>query len=147
MQGAMKRQIRVFGLPVHPFLVHFPIAFWLATPILDATVIFFGPEPWWRLSLAAVIIGAAFGAAAIATGLLEYLQPSLAGVDLRLAARHGVRTSLAWCIFVARAFIAAILGSVQWAIGLILVMDLIGSAILIQGVIFGTRQVYQQLEK
>ena len=28
-----------------------------------------------------------------------------------------------------------------------LVMDLIGSAILIQGVIFGTRQVYQQLEK
>jgi hypothetical protein len=31
----MKLQLRVFDVPLHPLLVHFPIAFWLVVPMLD----------------------------------------------------------------------------------------------------------------
>ncbi len=107
----------------------------------------FGREPWWPLALSATAAGLAIGAAAIMTGLLEYMQPSLAGIDMRLAARHGTRTALAWCTFMAKIVAALFLPATYWAIAVCLVLDLIGCAVLIQGVFFGTRQVYEQLEK
>ena len=36
-----------FGVPLHPLLVHFPIAFWLAVPVLDLAALYAGPAPWW----------------------------------------------------------------------------------------------------
>jgi uncharacterized membrane protein len=47
-----------FGVPLHPLLVHFPIAFWLAVPVLDLAALYAGPEPWWTLALGATNIGA-----------------------------------------------------------------------------------------
>ncbi|MGO9983228.1 MAG: DUF2231 domain-containing protein [Rhodomicrobium sp.] len=138
---------RAIGVPVHPLLVHFPIAFWLAVPVLDAAALLAGREPWWTLAKGATAAGLAIGAAAIVTGLLEYRQPSLAGIDMRLAARHGARTALAWCTFMARIVAAASLPAASWQIAVCLGLDLIGCALLAQGVYFGTRQVYQQLEK
>ena len=143
----MRLRSRVFGLPLHPFLVHFPIAMWIATPALDIAALVAGPEPWWRMALAATTVGLAIGAMAIASGLAEYLQPSLVGIDMRLAARHGVRTTLAWCMFAAKLAVAAIASLGTGSIALCLVLDLIGCGLLAQGVYFGTRQVYQQLEK
>lgn len=138
--------MRVFGLPLHPLLVHFPIAFWAVVPVLDLAALYAGPEPWWRLALGATIIGIAIGAAAIAVGLIEYLQPSLAGIDMRLAARHGVRTSLAWCVFALKLIVAALVPLSSGSMVLCLTLDLIACALLVQGVYFGTRQVYQRLE-
>ena len=133
--------------PLHHLLVHFPIAFWLAVPVLDVAALVTSREIWWTLALSATIIGLAIGAAAVVTGLLEYMQPSLAGIDMRLAARHGVRTSLAWCAFMVKAVVAIFLPATQWVMIVCLVLDLIGCALLIQGVYFGTKQVYDQLEK
>ena len=143
----MKLKLRVFDVPLHPLLVHFPIAFWLVVPVLDIAALYAGPDPWWTMAQAATILGVVIGAASIAVGLLEYLQPSLVGIDLKLAARHGISTSLAWCIFTARAMIAVLLPSAGWSMTVCLALDLIGCALLVQGVYFGTRQVYQQLEE
>ncbi len=143
----MKLKLRVFDVPLHPLLVHFPIAFWLAVPVLDIAALYAGPEPWWTLAKGATILGVAIGAASIAAGLLEYLQPSLVGIDLKLAARHGIRTSLAWCIFTAKSVAAVLLPISGWSMISCLALDLIGCVLLIQGVYFGTRQVYQQLEE
>src|SRR6476661_7054255 len=145
--GIMRLPRHAFGVPMHPLLVHFPIAFWLAVPVLDIAALYVGPDPWWALALGATILGIFIGAAAIVTGLLEYLQPSVVGIDLRLAARHGVRTSLAWCTFTAKIFVAAFTPSTPGWITLCLALDLIGCGLLAQGVFFGTRQVYEQLEK
>jgi uncharacterized membrane protein len=143
----MKAKLRVLGVPLHPLLVHFPIAFWLAVPVFDIAVLFAGPAPWWDIAQGATILGVVIGAAAIAVGFLEYLQPSLAGIDLKLAARHGIRTTLAWCVFAARAAAAALLPLAGWSMIFCLALDLLGCALLVQGVYFGTRQVYQQLEE
>jgi len=144
--GVMGLRMRVFGAPLHPLLVHFPIAFWAAVPILDLAALYAGPEPWWRLALGVSMLGIVTGIAAIIVGLLEYLQPSLAGIDMRLAARHGVRTTLAWVMFTAKMIAAAVLPLATWSMALCLVLDLIASTLLVQGVYFGTRQVYQRLE-
>lgn len=138
----------VFGVPVHPLLVHFPIVLWLSVPVLDVAALYAGPDPWWALAVGVTFGGILCGALAIATGLLEYLAPSVAGVDMRLAARHGVRTTLAWCTFTAKAAIVMALPPAgTWEIALCLVLDVIGSALLLQGVYFGTKQVYDQLEE
>jgi uncharacterized membrane protein len=143
----MRLKLRVFGVPPHPLLVHFPIAFWLLVPVLDIAALLAGPEPWWALAERATILGAAIGAVSIAAGLLEYLQPSLAGIDLKLAARHGIRTTLAWCIFTVKTMAAALLPPAGGSMILCLALDLFGCVLLVQGVYFGTRQVYQQLEQ
>lgn len=143
----MKPPRRAFGVPLHPLLVHLPIALWLTVPVLDVAALSAGPEPWWTLALYATLAGIVIGALAIATGLLEYLDPSLVGIDMRLAARHGVRTSLAWCTFTAKAILTTAVPIATWSIALCLALDLIGCALLLQGVVYGTRQVYQQLER
>lgn len=139
---------RLFGVPMHPLLVHFPITLWLATPVMDLAALIAGPEPWWRLALGATLIGIVIGALAIGTGVLEYLEPSVAGIDMRLAARHGVRTALAWCVFTAKLVLTTAFPTIDnGSIAVCLALDLIGCALLVQGVFFGTKQVYDQLEK
>ncbi len=142
-----RRPRHLFGVPLHPLLVHFPIVFWLILPMLDLATVFFGPEPWMWLAISSAAAGVGTGAAAILVGLLEYRDPSLAGIDMRLAAKHGTRTSLAWCVFAARLAAALLLPTGKLSILLCLGLDTLGSVLLIQGIIFGTRQVYAQLEK
>jgi uncharacterized membrane protein len=139
---------RLFGIPLHPILVHFPISLWATALALDVAALSAGPEPWWRLAHWTTVIGVLIGTLAMATGLLEYLEPSVVGIDMRLAARHGVRTSLAWCTFAAKAlFVAALSLPATWSMTVCLGLDLLGCILLTQGVYFGTKQVYGQLEK
>ena len=62
----MKLKLRVFEVPLHPLLVHFPIAFWLVVPMLDIAALYAGPDPWWTMAQAATILGIVIGAASIA---------------------------------------------------------------------------------
>lgn len=143
----MKLPRVAFGVPLHPLLVHFPITFWLVTPVLDLAALYVGVEPWWTLALSATAIGVFIGVAVIVTGLLEYLEPSVVGIDIRLAARHGIRTTMAWVTFTAKMVVALLSPITTWTIALCLALDLIGCVLLVQGIFLGTRQVYQQLEK
>ena len=144
---AMAQQRRVLGVPVHPLLVHFPIVFWLLSPFFDLGALLAG-EPWAELAFGATPAGVVTGAAAVVTGLLDYMQPSLAGIDVHLAAKHGIHTALAWCIFTARSIAGAFfLHAAGWPAATWIALDIAGCAVLIRGVYYGTRQVYEQLEK
>ena len=88
----IKRQRRALGVPAHPLLVHFPIAFWLAVPLFDLGALFVG-EPWITMALGATVTGVVIGAAAVVTGLLEYMQPSLA-VDSTCVSLRGMEHEL-----------------------------------------------------
>jgi hypothetical protein len=52
----MRVKLRILGVPLHPLLVHFPIAFWLVVPVLDIAALFAGPEPWWTLAKGATTL-------------------------------------------------------------------------------------------
>jgi uncharacterized membrane protein len=84
---------RFLGLPLHPMLVHFPLVFWMSLPAWDLLSLWRGPQPWWGTALVVTAASVTIGAFALMTGLLDYIELSETGSnDVRLAARHGVRT-------------------------------------------------------
>lgn len=134
----------VFGVPLHPLIVPFPLVLWLTSPIFAAVALWLGPQPWWGLSLGASAIGVALGIAGIATGLLEFVHRAEVDVDVRLSARHGIRTSFAWLLFAGKLVMAALLSPTRVIIGLGLAIDVLACFILIQGVIYGVRLIYSE---
>lgn len=54
---------------------------------------------------------------------------------------------MAWITFTSKTLVAVLSPITPWSITLCLTLDLIGCVLLVQGVFFGTKQVYQQLEE
>jgi uncharacterized membrane protein len=134
---------RCLGLPLHPMLVHFPLVLWLSVPVLDLLALWRGPQPWWGMGLVVTAVGAVIGAFAVMTGLLDYIELSETGSnDVRLAARHGVRTSVVWCTMSIKLIVAGLSAADRSMLWGGLVVDLLASALLLQGALFGTRIVY-----
>lgn len=134
---------RFLGLPLHPMLVHFPLVLWLAVPVFDLMALFAEPQMWWPLALAATAAGVTIGFFAVMTGLLEYAALSETGSsDVRLAARHGVRTTAVWCTQTIKLIVAGLFGGTPEVIATCLLVDLLATALLLQGAFFGTRITY-----
>lgn len=134
---------RFMGLPLHPMLVHFPLAFWLTIPVFDLLALVRQPQPWWTLAVAATIAGVIIGALALMTGLLEYIRLSETGSsDVRLAARHGVRTTLVWCAMTGKLIALALVDADRTFIAVCTAIDVLACALLLQGAFFGTKITY-----
>lgn len=134
---------RFLGLPLHPMLVHFPLAFWLAVPVFDLLALWLGVHPWWTVALGLTAVGVAIGVAALMTGLLDYVELSETGSnDVRLAARHGVRTAVVWCAMSVKLIAVGSMDASRSVMVSSLVIDLLACALLVQGALFGTRITY-----
>ncbi|WP_166265527.1 DUF2231 domain-containing protein [Marinobacter caseinilyticus] len=134
---------RFLGLPLHPMLVHFPLAFWLSVPVFDALALSLSLWPWWGLALGATAVGVIFGAFALITGLLDYIELSETDSnDVRLAARHGVRTSVVWTVMTMKLMVAGLTETQPLLVAGSLVIDVLVSALLLQGAFFGTKITY-----
>ncbi|MGH8274647.1 MAG: DUF2231 domain-containing protein [Gammaproteobacteria bacterium] len=139
----MKWPRHFLGLPLHPMLVHFPLAFWLSLPVFDAFALWRGPQPWWYIALGLTAAGLAIGAFALMTGLLEYVHLSETGSnDVRLAAHHGVRTTAVWFTLLGKLIAAGFFAPSGTFILACLIVDLLACALLIQGAFFGTKITY-----
>jgi uncharacterized membrane protein len=77
--------MRVFGHPLHPMLVHFPIAFWTAANACDALALF-GVGGAWPLGWYALAAGCAMALPVATAGLLDIA--SLDDQAARVANRH-----------------------------------------------------------
>lgn len=131
------------GLPLHPMLVHFPLAFWLVVPAFDAAALACGGQPWWGLALGATALAVVIGVMALTTGLLEYIHLSESGNnDVRLAARHGVDMTVVWCVMTLKLIVAALIPPGQLLLAACLVVDVLICALLLQAAFFGTRITY-----
>jgi uncharacterized membrane protein len=124
-------------------LVHFPLVLWLSTPVFDLLCLRFGVAPWWRLSLGVSTLGVAIGVFALMTGLLDYIELSDTGSnDVRLAARHGVRTAAVWCAMSIKVLVAWWSHSGASIVWGSLIVDSLACALLLQGAYFGTKITY-----
>ncbi|MGH8127153.1 MAG: DUF2231 domain-containing protein [Gammaproteobacteria bacterium] len=139
----MKWPRHLLGLPLHPMLVHFPLAFWLSVPVFDALALCCGPQPWWGIALGMTTAGVAIGTLALMTGLLEYVHLSETGSnDVRLAAHHGVRTTAVWCTQLAKLILAIFFAAHTGFILAWLIVDVLACLLLVQGAFFGTKITY-----
>lgn len=124
-------------------LVHLPLVCWLSMPIFDAIALGRGPDPWWSIALSATAAGTAVGALALATGLLEYIHLSETGSNnVRLAAEHGVRNTVIWCVQLGKLIAALWIPTDGIFIAACLVVDVSSCALLVQSAWFGTRITY-----
>lgn len=73
--------------PLHPMLVHFPVACWSLGTLADFASLHFG-EPAWFLSGSLIAIGLVMALAAMAAGMIELTQVPDGGTAMRDAYLH-----------------------------------------------------------
>jgi len=93
--------MRIAGHPVHPAMVHFPIAFWSLSTFLDGLtltgVVHASIQAWYCL-----ILGSVVAVPAIATGWFEYTK--LDERLVKLGSRHMILMCIVWMLYLAALF-------------------------------------------
>lgn len=120
--------------PVHPMLVHAPLACWIFIPVCDALALTMGRDVFWQAGALLSAFGAAGGAVAATFGALDL--PRAKARAARLALIHASLMGTAWLLACASlagridANYAAILPAPAWAIAastLALIVTLAGA--------------------
>ncbi|HYD25546.1 MAG TPA: DUF2231 domain-containing protein [Croceibacterium sp.] len=90
--------MRLFGHPVHPMLVHVPLALWIVGTACDALTLL-GVAGAWPLAWLAILVGLAAALPAMVAGLADFARvPEPAGAT---ATRHMLLMALAWSAYLA----------------------------------------------
>lgn len=90
--------MRLFGHPLHPMLVHFPIALWTVGSLADALKLG-GVEGARSIAWLAIGAGDAVALLTMTAGLLDYAE--LDAAILPVAQRHMGLMGLAWLLYAA----------------------------------------------
>lgn len=64
-------RLRIAGHPLHPALVHFPLALWCATALWDLLGAWRGEPHWWALGYWSLALGLASALPAVVSGFVE----------------------------------------------------------------------------
>lgn len=92
-------KIRLAGHPIHPMVVHFPVALWTVSVAADAGGWIWRDPVFWTLSFYGQALGDLAGAAAILTGWLEFTTIPRAMPEQDVAAAHMLAMCGAWLAF------------------------------------------------
>jgi uncharacterized membrane protein len=82
--------------PIHPMLVHVPVACWLLTPLGDGAALLLGLPSLWRISAVLAAVGVAWGALAATAGAVDYARAE--AVAPRLVRAHAGLMGSAWTV-------------------------------------------------
>ena len=85
--------------PLHPALVHFPIACWSLATMADIAGIWVSRWPLWEWSLGLLVIGCAAGLVAAGAGLLDLLKLASESPAMEDANRHMGMALTAWGLY------------------------------------------------
>lgn len=86
--------------PLHPMLVHFPLACWSLATIADFASAHYG-KPAWHLAGTLLLIGLVMALPAIVTGVIELIQVPDERAAMRDAYLHMVVMMLAFALYAA----------------------------------------------
>lgn len=84
--------------PLHPAVVHFPIACWTLATIGDVASLWLGEQAWWWAGIS-LSIGSVIAIFAMITGMIELLKISHQKQTLEIAERHMQLILLAWTVY------------------------------------------------
>lgn len=93
----MQMKLHIAGHPVHPVLVHFPLALWPTSLLWDLVGLWRGDPLWWQLSFWCLALGLISALPAIAAGFLDYASlpnddPALGTANAHLSIIAGATT-------------------------------------------------------
>ena len=90
--------------PIHPALVHFPIACWSLSTIGDIASMQFGEKGWW-IAGTLLALGTLSAIAAMLAGLIELGKIDAQSPAVHVANKHMVFVTVAWAFYAASLFI------------------------------------------
>lgn len=90
--------------PLHPALVHFPVACWSLATCADLASLVWG-RPAWMLAGALLVIGTLTALAAMASGFMELLKLDADHPATRDVNRHMLLMMTAWSLYAASLFL------------------------------------------
>lgn len=90
--------------PLHPALVHFPVAGWSLATIADIASLWLG-EPAWRFAAVLMAVGCVAALAAMAAGLWEFAKLRDGNPALPVANRHMLFALAAFCTYATSVFL------------------------------------------
>lgn len=138
----MMNQTTLGGVPLHPLLVHFPVATWTLALISDLAFVV-APSPFlWLTSLWLLWTGVAVGAVAIASGMSEFLALRANATAVPWMLKHARLVGVAWLLFAVDAVLRrpALPEATPWLpVGL----TIVGFVLLAWGGHVGARMVYR----
>lgn len=97
----MAWRLRLAGHPLHPLLVHFPIALWSIAAFAEVGGWTRGGDAWWAVSFGAQALGVLVAVAAMATGALDLAALARSHPAADTAVWHMFAMGSAWLLFVA----------------------------------------------
>jgi len=84
--------------PLHPALVHFPIACWSLATVGDIASLFIDGD-LWKISGILLAIGSLTALLAMLTGLLELVKIDEHSPAMRVVNMHMILVIIAWCFY------------------------------------------------
>ena len=89
--------------PVHPAVVHFPIACWTLATIGDVASLWLGKPAWWWAGVS-LALGTTIAIFAMITGVIELIKIANQKERLKVAERHMQLILLAWSVYATSLF-------------------------------------------
>ena len=130
--------LKLLGHPLHPAVVHFPVAAWTATVVTDALFLALRDPMWWRISLWLLVIGVVTALGAMTAGFMDLLALPPGGPAQRGALRHMYVMSSAWTIYLIDLLVRYL--GIPGLAGL--AISAVGFLTLLAGTHFGAQLVY-----
>ena len=91
--------------PIHPVLVHFPVACWALATVADGVGLWWSPSWLWQLAFALAVLGCAFGLLAAAAGFWELLKLPAEHPAGGTANAHMGLALATWCLYAGSVFL------------------------------------------
>lgn len=129
--------------PIHPMLVHFPIALWPASLLWDAVGWSQGGAVWWQMSYSCLALGGAMAGFAMIAGFWDYLRLPPEAAAFSTATAHMLTMLMATSAFVGSLVVRAVSGQASPPSLLAVGLSLIGLVFLIAGGWLGGTLVYR----
>lgn len=95
------RALRLAGHPLHPMLVHFPVALWSLAIAADAGGLISGEAWWWSISSGCQALGLVAATLAMIAGALDFAALPRGHPAQDSAVAHIMAMSIAWLCFLA----------------------------------------------
>lgn len=127
--------------PLHPALVHFPIACWSLATAADVASLWWG-KPAWMLAGVLLALGTMIALAAMATGFIELLKVGAEHPATRDLNRHMLLMLTAWCLYATSLFLRLQGSTLNPPDSVDLSLSVVGFVVLGVGGWFGGKLVY-----
>jgi uncharacterized membrane protein len=136
------RRLTLGGVPLHPALVHLPIALWLSVPALDAASLLGRCSECWRLGWWAALAGVLAALPAMLAGALD-AAASRAVLEAEATVwRHAGLMSLSWTFFAIGSLLSRPDGPPPVPVLAVVALHVLGLLALLIGAHAGGRLAY-----